>query len=365
MAAGPFPRVWRYGPNGVPDIEVPEKEWRKLKPFPMTGAPQPPTTEEASRLAAGALNVSNNAYGPKRAGVVMRTLEIESSKVFAPGLPPWGLLNDPPPSWTYKEVVTTAWSRSQLALAYREALKILRGIGLPIDADQVWCFRVSSGQWWALADRYGGTTVEQFETWPNLGRLFYRRSTPNMADAFPPYFAEELGGGGALEWAWWVVGAVRELRDGVRSARGRVRLIRDLTSLPEWAALEQAVKARKDPALDSALWQIREATKTDMPSEIQHAFTYGFELGQGLGFHSVVDSVRRHDRDRPSSKDDLNRKLREWIAAKAAAGAYVPNAHAIEIWSDPTAMAALKALGLRLDTAKSLGEKLRLLALKS
>lgn len=320
MSAEPsFPEFVHRLPNGWPGAVVRPDEWRPLKPHPATGVPCLPPRGPVVSLGQSAISVRDMPMGPARAGQVARAFEMPASHAW-----PLGILGSEAPTWTVREVVPASWDWSQLLAAYRAAGRIVRDIGLPRAAYQVWCFRDGRGRWWALVDNTGGDFMERNPDVEGLSRLFHRSAAPNMAEAFPSGFAEALGGDGALEWAWWVLGAVRQLSEQTRRVAVAQSEARQLFAMPEWSILVAAVERGGDPVASSALANIRSLAGDGMPEGVGHAFIQGFEIGQALGVSGVMAEVRRHERGRFKGKPELEDLYRAAIAAEAAIGPIKP-----------------------------------------
>jgi hypothetical protein len=222
--------------------------------------------------------------------------------------------------WPYVERLPRRWEHKQIKRAYREACRILCKVGLSLSAYETWCWRDPSGAWWALPDAMGGlvpsTTAELRGAWllPGHGRTPERR-------AWPAEFIQAFGGpSGPLEWAFWVVDTVRELkRFGMSQRRVAVAELAALTRLPEWAALEAA--AGDDPFATSALSQVRQLLDSGGAYATDGAFVFGFELGQGLGEYAVLAAVDAAEARRAKAveKDEMRATLLEAAKAELAA----------------------------------------------
>ncbi len=193
--------------------------------------------------------------------------------------------------WEHVERLPRRWEASQIAAAYRAACRILRQVGLPLFAYETWCWRDPQGVWWALPDDTVGGLIpgadELCGAW-----LLPRRGRSPEAGAYPPEFIADFGGpSGPLEWAFWVVDAVQDLRSFEASRRVAMRELAKLRRLPEWEALEAAAVESGDPVLESALLQARRLLDTGGAAAVCPAFIQGFELGQGFGEYTVLDSV--------------------------------------------------------------------------
>lgn len=271
---------------------------------------------------------SEVAHGGKRAGRKLRAYQVRSPKWALPGPPPPGyehrrlwrsIEGTGEGEWEHVEELPRAWDASQVAVAYRAAFRVLRAIGLPLFAYETWCWQ-AAGTWWALPDASGG---ELLAVEPKGAWRLPRRGRTAASGAYPPEFAEAFGrASGPLEWAFWVLDTVADLRSLNHSRQGAVRALEPLTSRPEWLALQAAVDASHDPFLESAVWQVRQVLETAALNVASPAFIQGFELGQGLGAFAAIDAVRAGEAERlaRTGKIEMRALLREIVQDAAAKG---------------------------------------------
>jgi hypothetical protein len=358
-----FPVFHRQLPDSELWDVVPAGDWIPLTPLPKDYADHAPhMTSAEAHLRAEAASKASEVYGTKskRLGRSVERLTFEVPD-------DWEALTG---HKGFEAVYMTPrlWEATQMRRVYREAVRILSRVGLPLNAYEVWCFRDPAGGWWALPD-FSATDLiaPKEEALQGAWCLYFRGRKGSPATEYPVAFAEELSrGGGAMEWAWWARGAVRQLQEMVQMRRVAIRELEDMSWTPEWRAFVKATEARADPVSVSALRTIQGLIQSDGLSGIGGAFIEGFEIGRGLGFHTAHDALRQAElaRTETTVKGNLNARLLDLIGEAKQKPPYRPYAHAKRIRADELLFNELKRLGLGSLSVKSLGEKLRLLSPK-
>jgi len=309
-------------------VEVPASEWRKLAPKLKERArlaPEAPARDPMQQYSPQRVD-----YGDKGPGRAQRVLE----KREIPLGPKWGKLSGLGESFTYWSSSPQGWGPSDVVVAFGQARRILREIGLPRDANAVWCYR-EKGQWWVLIDRDGSLDALAPDAEPespgaagaDLFALYYRDGPVDILRDLPPQFLEDYGGhGGAFEWAWRVRSLVVQLVKLNHKSRAIARWLRRLTELPEWGSLRRAVSGTGVAGLapGNLFHFIDEVAASGGREAVGPAFIEGYQLGHAFGALEVLRSVAQGEMSRNPGKKDLRAALRAIAAEEAARGPLRP-----------------------------------------